>query len=168
MSGLLVAIALSVAAVSPARGGESAAPAAEHVKSVTQVMTEIRQSQGLTGDIGLDPDKVSDYLLEELGSSVMEERLGNPGLRVRMDSLMGGSGSATAALLHRQVGYNYLHGGRGELLPGVMGRPYAVGEHPMAGERYWLWGIVVMLVFILGGALIVLAVVALRRTYRSA
>jgi len=121
MKRLSILIALGLVAMTLVWGAEPAQRMPESIKPVSSVMTEIRQAIGATENTGIDASRVPDSLLEELGESVMEERLGNHQMHERMDDMMGGEGSASLAAMHRQMGYNFLRGGPGGMMPGMMG-----------------------------------------------
>lgn len=80
------------------------------LKSVDTILTEIEQSQGVTTADQINPDKVSQAKLEELGDSVMEAMIGNTETHDKMDIRLGGDGSASLTAFHTRLGYNYLVG----------------------------------------------------------
>lgn len=80
------------------------------LKSVDTILTEIQQEQSVTSADQINPDKVSQAALEELGDSVMEAMIGNPDTHEQMDLRLGGEGSASLAAFHTRLGYNYLVG----------------------------------------------------------
>jgi uncharacterized membrane protein len=68
----------------------------------------------------IDPDRVSDGDLDELGDAVMG--LMHPDTREHefMDEMMGGEGSKNLEYMHRLMGYRYLSGkSRGTGFPGI-------------------------------------------------
>jgi len=109
-----------------------------HGKPLEVVLQEIRESQGIGENEKIDPDKVSDEKLEELGDAVMSVMHPDPREHEWMDNMMGGEGSSTLAAMHKIMGYNYLSDsyggmmgqgmmgggmmGRGMMGPGMMGR----------------------------------------------
>ncbi len=105
-----------------------------HDKSLEAVLAEIRASQGLEKYDRIDPDKVSDEQLEELGDAVMSVMHPDSRQHEWMDNMMGGEGSATLSAMHRIMGYNYLRGyyGGGIMGPGMMG-PGMMGPGMMGG-----------------------------------
>jgi len=140
--------------------------------SVKSVIAQILQEQGLTNGQKIDAGKVSPKLLESLGDAVMEERIGNPAAHKQMDEAMGGEGSATLAVMHQRMGYNYLTGQTLGMM-GMMG--YAgtnthLGGCPMMGNYgngfyphiagWFPWGgIVIGLLFIIVIAVAVFVIV---------
>jgi len=99
-----------------------------HGKPLEVVLQEIRESQGIGEKEKIDPDKVSDEQLEELGDAVMSVMHPDPREHEWMDNMMGGEGSSTLSAMHKIMGYNYLRDsyggmmGRGMMGPGMMGR----------------------------------------------
>jgi len=99
-----------------------------HGKPLEDVLQEIRESQGIGEKEKIDPDKVSDEQLEELGDAVMSVMHPDPREHEWMDNMMGGEGSSTLSAMHKIMGYNYLRDsyggmmGRGMMGPGMMGR----------------------------------------------
>ncbi len=99
-----------------------------HGKPLEVVLQEIRESQGIGENEKIDPDKVSDEQLEELGEAVMNIMHPDPKEHEWMDNMMGGEGSSTLSAMHKIMGYNYLKDsdggimGRGAIEPGMMGR----------------------------------------------
>jgi putative membrane protein len=84
-------------------GVQAAAP-----KSIDAVMSEIRTEQGVGNNDQINPDRVSQAKLEELGDSVMEAMIGDSAVHEQMDARMGGEGSASLTAMHVRIGYNYL------------------------------------------------------------
>jgi hypothetical protein len=82
----------------------------DHGKSVDTILQEIRAEQGLGPNGTIDPRKVSNRELEELGDAVMSREFPDPEQHEYMDDMMGGEGSRSLELMHRQMGYNYLAG----------------------------------------------------------
>jgi hypothetical protein len=103
-------------AYSDSKAGES------HGRSVEEVLEEIREAQGLDPGDRIDPDRVSEYMLEELGEAVMSLTHPDPREHEAMDEMMGGEGSESLAAMHRAMGYRYLSGNGGFRAPrGMMG-----------------------------------------------
>ena len=94
----------------------------EHGKPLEDVLQEIRDKQGLGSDEVIDPRKVSDEELEELGEAVMGIMHPDPRQHELMDQMMGGEGSRSLKSAHISMGYNYLAGNTGDPLSGMMGR----------------------------------------------
>jgi uncharacterized membrane protein len=80
------------------------------LKSVETIIAEIRQDQNIANTDPINISKVTSARLEELGDSVMEEVIGNTEVHDRMDTALGGDGSANLTNVHIRVGYNYLAG----------------------------------------------------------
>ncbi len=81
-----------------------------HDKTINQVIKEIRETLNLKEKDKIDPGKVPDNLLEELGEAVMSERHPNEREHEWMDEMMGGEGSISLKAMHRAMGYRYLDG----------------------------------------------------------
>jgi len=94
----------------------------EHGKPLEDVLQEIRDKQGLGPDEAIDPRKVSDEELEELGEAVMGIMHPDPRQHELMDQMMGGEGSRSLKSAHISMGYNYLAGNTGDPLSGMMSR----------------------------------------------
>lgn len=98
-----------------------------HGKPLEIVLQEIRENQGIAENERIDPDKVSDEQLEELGEAVMSVMHPDPKEHEWMDDMMGGEGSSTLSAMHKMMGYNYLRDsyggmmGQGMMGPGMMG-----------------------------------------------
>lgn len=84
----------------------------DHGRSIKDVLKEIRKELNLDEKTRIDPNKVPDQLLEELGEAVMSEQYPNERTHERMDNMMGGEGSESLKSAHRSIGYNYLSGNR--------------------------------------------------------
>jgi len=79
----------------------------EHGKPLEMVLQEIREKQGVGSDEAIDPGRVSNEELEELGEAVMSIMHPNPRQHEFMDRMMGGEGSENLARAHIRMGYNY-------------------------------------------------------------
>jgi hypothetical protein len=82
----------------------------QHGKPLDTVFQEIREKQGLEPGEEINPRKVSNGDLEELGEVVMGSMVPDPEQHETMDNMMGGEGSRRLARMHRRMGYNYLRG----------------------------------------------------------
>ncbi len=110
----------------------------EHGKPLEDVLQEIRARQNLKPDEAIDPRKVSDEELEELGEAVMGIMHPDPRQHELMDQMMGGEGSRSLKSAHISMGYNYLAGNTGDPLSGMMGRGMMggmMGQGMMGGYR---------------------------------
>ncbi len=79
-----------------------------HVRSVDVIIAELEQAQGVQSISQIDPNKVSDAQLIELGDAVMGLNIGDDQRHEWMDEMMGGDGSERLNAVHRQYAYNYL------------------------------------------------------------
>jgi hypothetical protein len=92
----------------------------------------------------IDPDRVSDAQLAELGEAVMDVQLPNERQHASMDEMMGGEGSQSLEAMHRSMGYSYLSaGGESGWAHGMMS----------AGPGVWI------LVVLIASAAVVLSIV---------
>jgi len=82
----------------------------QHGKPLEAVLQEIREKYGISPDETINPRKVSDEDLEELGEAVMSIMHPDPKVHRLMDDMMGGEESESLASMHRTMGYNYLSG----------------------------------------------------------
>jgi len=139
------------------------------LKSVDTILIEIQKEQGVQSSDKINPDKVSQAKLEELGDSVMEVMIGNKTLHDQMDTRLGGDGSASLTAFHTRLGYNYLVGypngmmtlmtsgmmGVNGTVNGTVGRGGMMGNSNYAGYGgmmgYLGWGgfIIGLIIFIL-------------------
>jgi hypothetical protein len=82
----------------------------EHGKPLEVVLQEIREKYGIGPNEAINPRKLSDAELEEVGEAVMSIMYPDPRQHEIMDDMMGGEGSRSLARMHRRMGYNYLSG----------------------------------------------------------
>jgi uncharacterized membrane protein len=109
-----------------------------HGKNVDKILAEIREVLGLETDSRIDPDRVSNEHLEELGEAVMDIMHPNEREHELMDEMMGGEGSESLEYMHRMMGYRYLSSGfRSPVLPMMGGR---MGMGMMGGVPTTGWG----------------------------
>ena len=103
----------------------------DHGRDLEAVLDEIRAAQGLEQGETIDPNKVNDQLLEELGEAVMSQTHPNPRQHEWMDQMMGGEGSESLAAAHRNMGYQYLKsdGFIGPMGSGMMGSGGMMGSY---------------------------------------
>jgi uncharacterized membrane protein len=147
-------------------------------KSIEAVLSEIRVEQGIGTSDRIDPDKVSQAKLEELGDSVMEAMIGNSEMHDRMDIRLGGDGSASLKAYHVNLGLNYLldypNGIVNMMGGGMMGynRGYSNAAWDGYGNgmmryygHFFIAAMAISLIIIIGTILVVIYV--LRRRARS-
>jgi len=120
--------------------------AAQHVeRSVQAILADIKAAQSVERVEQVDPDRVSDELLAELGEAVMDVALPNERQHEFMDQMMGGEGSSSLEAMHRSMGYSFLASGgtdtrRGLWGPGGWGMARPGGWGMMGpGMRGWGW-----------------------------
>ena len=80
----------------------------KHERSINEIISNIRSELGLKEKDKIDPNKVSDVLLEELGDALMGVMHSDSRQHEWMDNMMGGEGSESLAAMHKSMGYNYL------------------------------------------------------------
>lgn len=96
----------------------------KHDKTIDEVIEFILEDQGLEDESKIDPDKVSDDLLEQLGEAYMSWMHPNEEQHQWMDNMMGGEGSESLRQAHIRMGYSYLDSSSwGYCGRGVMGGP---------------------------------------------
>ncbi|MCG2731385.1 MAG: SHOCT domain-containing protein [Acetobacterium sp.] len=78
------------------------------LKSPDVILSEIMVEQGVKDATQIDPSKVSQETLEELGDSVMEKMIGNTAMHDQMDIRLGGDGSESLKAFHINLAINYL------------------------------------------------------------
>jgi len=108
-----------------------------HGRSIADVESEIRNTLGIGPDDTIDPSKVPDQLMVELGEAVMAAHVSDEQTHEWMDDMMGGEGSESLDTAHRWMAYNYLEGGyagRYGMMGGMM------GGRGMMGSGYGLMG----------------------------
>ena len=148
------------------------------IRPAEEVLSEIKQEQGVSTNEQIDVAKISSEKLEELGDSVMEEWIGNHAMHERMDARLGGDGSVALSDYHKALATNYLKGAplgmMGMFWGGSSGRNN--GSWPQAGMDGrignnmmgygwsgigWFGAILIGLVVLVAIALIVILVVRL-------
>lgn len=122
-------------------------------KSIGTMLAEIQTAQGVQSPEKINPDKVSQAMLEELGDSVMEAMLGNTALHDKMDNSLGGDSSAALTTYHARIGYNYLVGYPNGMMA-LMTAGLLIGNHyPNSGGMMGYLGF--------GGIIMIFATIAL-------
>jgi hypothetical protein len=151
--------------------------AQEHGRSIQAILAEIKQEQNVQRVEQIDPDKVSDAQLADLGEAVMDVQFPNERQHAFMDEIMGGEGSQSLEAMHRSMGYSYLPAG-GESGWGMMNTGRTgwgmMGPWMMSGYRNFGWGRGMMsagpgvwiLVVLLASAVVVLAIILATRSNR--
>jgi uncharacterized membrane protein len=127
-------------------------------KSVELILREIKMDQNVGEIKQIDPDRVNDPRLVELGEALMELMVPNERQHELMDQMMGGEGSESLEAMHRSMGYSYLSGGGeaswrsgwGMMGPGMMNNWQ--GHMLSASPLIWV------LIVILAAAAVVLAI----------
>lgn len=133
---LLLVLVLFVGAFTSVFADTDAAD--QHGGSVEEVLKEIRDSQGLDPRDRIDPDRIDEELLEELGEALMSFMVSDPREHTWMDEMMGGEGSESLASMHRVMGYRYLSGDGG--FRGSMGMMGPMGGGMMMGPGMMMGG----------------------------
>jgi putative membrane protein len=181
----IVAIVLAVAVVPLA--------VAQATPSLKTLVTQIERQQNVKTIDQIDPSRVSDEQLAQLGEAVMDQMVPNEREHAYMDQMMGGEGSKTLEAMHRAMGYDYLANG-GQISwgampfgPGMMGYGFrggspgygpGYGYGPASGYGHhmfgWgprglraLWWILPIFVILLVIAVVVLAVLLATRRRRG-
>ena len=150
---IVIMLLLSLTLIS----GVSAAP-----KSIDTVMSEIRIEQGVDSNDQINPDRVSQVKLEELGDSVMEAMIGNSEIHEQMDERMGGEGSASLTAMHIRMGYNYL----ADYPYGMMRPGNSINSNWNGMMGFYGWaGVIIMGLFLF--LLIVVLIAVLRRLVKK-
>jgi putative membrane protein len=174
----IIAVVLAVVAGSLAVAQEEATP------SLKTIVSQIEREQNVQTIDQVNPDRVGDEKLAQLGEAVMDQMVPNEREHAFMDQMMGGEGSATLEAMHRAMGYNYLASG-GEIRwgsmpfgPGMMGygprgaagqgygRGHGYGHQMFGYYRPGLWWILPILGVLLVIAVVVLAVLLATRRRR--
>jgi len=136
------------------------------LSSIDSILVEIRKEQGLNVNAKINPDKVSEKNLEELGDSVMEAMIGNHAEHERMDQMMGGDGSPALKAMHSSLAYRYLSGvpiewmGYGGMMNGNNRGGIPMMSNNGFGMMNWGWGgwiigIIVFVIILIGIGLII-------------
>jgi uncharacterized membrane protein len=110
-----------------------------HGRDMEDIIAEIREEQGLAPNDPIDPDRVSDEDLEEIGEAVMDLMHPNERKHELMDQMMGGEGSESLEYMHRMMGYRYLRGEYDGPISPKMGRGM-MGMRMMGGLPMTEWG----------------------------
>jgi len=128
----------------------------EQAAGIDTVLARIRAEQHVDANNLINPDKVSDDLLEQLGEAVMSSAHLDLREHEWMDNMMGGEGSESLRSAHYLMGYNYLTGkddGDGWFMPMMGAYGGGWGMHPFFLGGGWI--------FMLLGLAVVGGVVAL-------
>lgn len=146
----------------------------EHGRSVEEIIKEIRQELNIGAEENINPGRVNDKLLEQLGEAVMSYMVPDNREHGWMDNMMGGEGSESLANMHRIMGYRYLRDGNisfGPMMGGMSGRGFRgsmMGEGVFGeGWSYWVrsygFWLILFVILSLIAAMIVLVVLSLKR-----
>jgi putative membrane protein len=101
------------------------------IRPVEEVLSEIKQEQGVASNKQIDIAKISSEKLEELGDSIMEELIGNHAMHERMDARLGGDGSVALSDYHKILATDYLTGAP----IGMMGMMWGGSRGSIGGPR---------------------------------
>jgi uncharacterized membrane protein len=107
--------------------------------SIKAIVSQIEQQQNVKTIDKVDPNRVSEEMLAQLGDLVMDQLVPNEREHQYMDQMMGGEGSKSLEAMHAAMGYNYLaSGGRlswGNMPfgPGMMGYGHGFRNGPGYG-----------------------------------
>ena len=110
-------------------------------KSVEQILGEIQQGQGVNSPQQIDCTKVTNEQFEELGDAFTRVMHPDTQQREFMKRMMGGEGSTSLSLIHRNMGARYLgcfgygtdYGYTGMMAGGMMGGYGMMGGGVMGG-----------------------------------
>ena len=110
-------------------------------KTVEQILGEIQQSQGVNSAQQIDCNKVTNEQFEDLGDAFMRVMHPDTQQREFMKRMMGGEGSTSLSLVHRNMGARYLgclgygtdYGYTGMMSGGMMGGYGMAGNGMMGG-----------------------------------
>jgi hypothetical protein len=70
---------------------------------------KIRIQKVLDSEVSIDPEKVDDAQLKELGETVMNRIIADPVLRSWINETMGGNNSECLKDMYKIIGYRFLH-----------------------------------------------------------
>ena len=156
----------------------------ENVGSPEEVLSEIRESQGISAATQIDCNKVTEHHFEELGDALMEQ-MHSGEAHETMDAMMGGEGSESLKAMHVSMGksyllcgggnemmgnnvsgygmpfQNYMQGGMtgGSMMQGMMGNNSFSSGMPFWNYGYWsIWNILYAVLLIGLIALVFLSV----------
>lgn len=129
----------------------------EHDLTLKEAIEKIVKELNLKDKEAINPDKVPDELLEELGEAIMNEMHPDEREHLFMDNMMGGEGSDSLNAMHRAMGYRYLKGYRYNYR--TMWGDFGEGcgfSFPFRGHMFgWPGGIFMFIFFILIGGVVV-------------
>lgn len=119
-----------------------------HNRSISDVISEIAQSQNVSSQSEVRCDTVTDEQFEELGDAVMQAMIGDDESHEVMDNMMGGEGSESLRSVHIAMGQRYLGCAQGQFgtmgmmggMMSMMGSGWRGGNGFMTGNFYSPWG----------------------------
>ncbi|WP_414151261.1 hypothetical protein ACIZ62_04030 [Acetobacterium carbinolicum] len=142
------------------------------LKSPDVILSEIMGEQGINDPTQIDPGKVSQDKLEELGDSAMEAMIGNTAMHEQMDTRLGGEGSESLRAFHINLAVNYLtdypNGMMNLMSGGMMANSYSstnsgwYGNGMMNSFAFVVGIIVIFLIIIIG--VIIFAMIRSKKT----
>ncbi len=132
-----------------------AVPADDATTAVQAILSEIESQQDVDSVEQIDPDRVGDAQLAELGEALMDLMVPNERQQHDlMDEMIGGEGSQSLEAMYRSMGYSYLAGGgdafwrpgrgSGMMGPWMMGGWPGWGGHMMSASPL-VWVLVAVL-----------------------
>ena len=154
----------------------------DHSLTIDNVLEEIRQVQDVKSNTDINPDNVSDELLEKLGEAIMNVQHPDPKEHEFMDDMMGGDDSESLKAMHKWMGFNYIKNGydvdllyRGN---GMMGYRMYGNKGSMMGGSYnqnwpghmgygFQWGFWLIGIFIFGAVTTIVIVLGKKKNSKD-
>ena len=127
----LILLTLAIAWLAGGSAVAAAISQEQNEESLADLMTQIRQSQGVSDNSRIDADRVHDSMLEQLGDAVLDQRVRDDRMHEWVEQMLGGEGSPSLAAMYRIMGYRHLTGKQQGILPQMMGG--------MMGRRWRNW-----------------------------
>jgi len=130
---------------------------AQETRSVDTILNQIRTEQGISDTSQINPDRVSQAVLIELGDVLSESMMGSDA-HIRMENMMGGEGSDSLNTMYARMGRNYL-------VNYPYSGPYSPMHYGMMG--YFGWAGMMVMGFIMVAVVIILVMVFRRYSNKS-